>query len=132
MLEPYEWKSMVFCEPVRKSPIEELYYKVRCYYNAQTELYDKSLSTVSYILNGEPTPFLMSDERNIAGRYAYKLYQICTNILISETHHPFDYAMWRLADKSCAKEQRWIDEYKRMESNGELDFIKKYIKEEEI
>ena len=44
MFEPYEWKKRIFSEPVKRSPIEELYYKVRCYYNAQTELYDRLLT----------------------------------------------------------------------------------------
>lgn len=35
--------------------------------------------------------------------------------------------MWNLVDDKIHKAQYWIDEYKRLKSNRELDFINKYI-----
>lgn len=127
MLDPYEWRSKVFCESVRKSSIEELYYKVRCYYNAQTELYDRTLTderepsdnTSAFIHNGYI--------RKLSNEYAIYLYRFCKRVLSSqEPHQKFDHDMWKSTNNNRYKAQYWIDEYERMESNGELDFIKKY------
>ena len=126
MLEPYEWRSKVFAESVKKSPIEELYYKVRCYYNAQTELYDRTLTnerepwdnTSVFIHNGYI--------RKLSNEYAIYLYRFCKRMLIQESHQRFDYNMWKSTNNNRYKTQYWIDEYERLESNGELDFIEKY------
>ena len=127
MFEPDEWRSKVFAESVKKSPIEELYYKVRCYYNAQTELYDRTLTderepwdnTSAFIYNGYI--------RKLSNEYAIYLYRFCKHVLSSqEPHQKFDHNMWKSANNNKYKTQCWIDEYERLKSNGELDFIKKY------
>lgn len=40
----------------------------------------------------------------------------------------FDYNMWKSTNNNRYKAQYWIDEYERLKSNGELDFIEKYNK----
>lgn len=126
MLEPYEWKKRIFFEPVKRSPIEELYYKVRCYYNAQTELYDRSLTderepwdnTSAFVHNGYV--------RKLSNEYAIYLYRFCKRVLIQELHTSFNYNMWTSINDNRCKAQYWINEYERMVSTGELDFIEKY------
>ncbi len=130
LLPEEQYKKYYMCEPIHKNNLKNTYYKVRCYYNAKTELFDRELSslreqyddTSSFITNGE-------DKRK-SNKYAHNLFQFCKEILIEETHHPFDYALWRLTDKNNVKLQYWIDEYKRLKPNGELDFIEKYIFDE--
>lgn len=126
-VKPYKWRSKVFAESVKKSPIEELYYKVRCYYNAQTELYDRTLTderepwdnTSAFIHNGYI--------RKLSNEYAIYLYGFCKRVLSSqEPHQKFDYNMWKSTNNNRYKAQYWIDEYERLKSNGELDFIEKY------
>ena len=127
MFEPYEWRSKVFAESVKKSPIEELYYKVRCYYNAQTELYDRTLTderepwdnTSAFIYNGYI--------RKLSNEYAIHLYRFCKRVLsLQDSHQNFDYNMCKSTNNNKYKAQYWIDEYERLKSNGELDFIEKY------
>ena len=127
MLNPYEWRSKVFAESGKKNPIEELYYKVRCYYNTQTELYDRTLTderepwdnTSAFIYNGYI--------RKLSNEYAIYLYRFCKRVLSSqEPHQKFDHNMWKSTNNNKYKAQYWIDEYERMESNGELDFIERY------
>lgn len=126
MLDPYEWRSKVFCELVRKSSIEELYYKVRCYYNAQTELYDRTLTderepwdnTSAFIHNGYI--------RKLSNEYAVYLYNFCKYVLIQELHEKFDHYMWQSINNSRYKAQHWINECERLKENGEFEFIKKY------
>ena len=127
MFEPYEWRSKVFAESVKKSPIEELYYKVRCYYNAQTELYDRTLTderepwdnTSAFIYNGYI--------RKLSNEYAIHLYRFCKRVLsLQDPHQNFDYNMWKSTNNNRYKAQYWMNEYERLKSNGELDFIEKY------
>lgn len=42
MLESYEWKSQIYLHPPDK--INDIYYKVCCYWNAKTEMYDSFLA----------------------------------------------------------------------------------------
>ena len=127
MFDSYEWRIKVFAESVKKSPIEELYYKVRCYYNAQTELYDRTLTderepwdnTSAFIYNGYI--------RKLSNEYAIHLYRFCKRVLsLQDPHQNFDYNMWKSTNNNKYKTQCWIDEYERLKSNGELDFIEKY------
>ena len=127
MFEPYEWRSKVFAESVKKSPIEELYYKVRCYYNAQTELYDRTLTderepwdnTSAFIYNGYI--------RKLSNEYAIYLYRFCKRVLsLQNPHQKFDYNMWKSTNNNRYKAQYWMNECERLKSNGDLDFIEKY------
>lgn len=115
------------CEPIHKSNLENIYYKMRCYYNAQTELYDRILTderepwdnTSAFIYNGYI--------RKLSNEYAIYLYRFCKRVLsLQEPHQKFDYNMWKSTNNNKYKAQYWIDEYERLKSNGELDFIEKY------
>lgn len=44
LLSEEQYKKYYMCEPIHKSNLENTYYKVRCYYNAKTELYDRTLT----------------------------------------------------------------------------------------
>lgn len=115
------------CEPIHKSSLENTYYKMRCYYNAKTELYDRTLTderehwdnTSAFIHNGYI--------RKLSNEYAIYLYRFCKRVLSSqEPYQKFDYNMWKSTNNNRYKAQYWIDEYERLKSNGELDFIEKY------
>lgn len=127
MFEPYEWRSKVFAESVKNSPIEELYYKVRCYYNAQTELYDRTLTderepwdnTSAFIYNGYI--------RKLSNEYDIYLYRFCKRVFsLQNPHQKFDYNMWKSTNNNRYSARQWMKEYERLKSNGELDFIEKY------
>lgn len=118
-----QYKKYHMCEPIHKSNLENIYYKMRCYYNAQTELFDRELSSLRGQYDNTST---FSEDKRKSNKYAYNLFQFCKEILIEETHHPFDYALWRLTDKNNVKLQYWIDECKRFQENGELNFLNKY------
>ena len=124
-----EWRCQVYLHPPDK--MNDVYYKVRCYYNAQAELYDRTLTderepwdnTSAFIYNGYI--------RKLSNEYAIHLYRFCKRVLsLQDPHQNFDYNMWKSTNNNKYKAQYWIDEYERLKSNGELDFIKKYIKEE--
>lgn len=128
MFEPYEWKSRVFAEPVKRILIEELYYKVRCYYNAQTELYDRTLTDEREPWDNTSAFVHNVYVRKLSNEYAIYLYRFCKRVLIQELHTSFNYNTWASINDNRYKAQYWIDEYERLKSNGELDFIEKYNK----
>lgn len=121
-----EYKKYYMCEPIHESSLENTYYKVRCYYNAKTELFDRELSSLREQYDNTSAFITNSEDKRKSNKYAHNLFQFCKEILIEETHHPFDYALWRLTDKNNVKSQYWIDEYKRFQENGELNFLNKY------
>ena len=49
----------------------------------------------------------------------------CTTIIQTETHQPFDYTLWETIE-TFNQYEHWLIRYKKLKSNGELDFIKKY------
>ena len=81
-----QYKKYYMCEPIHKSNLENTYYKVRCYYNAKTELYDRTLTderepwdnTSAFIHNGYI--------RKLSNEYAIYLYRFCKHVLSSHTH----------------------------------------------
>lgn len=126
-----QYKKYHMYEPIHKSNLENTYYKVRCYYNAKTELYDRTLTderepwdnTSAFIYNGYI--------RKLSNEYAIYLYGFCKRVLSSqEPYQKFDHNMWKSTNNNKYKAQYWIDEYERLKSNGELDFIEKYKFEE--
>ena len=129
LLSEEQYKKYYMCEPIHKSNLENTYYKVCCYYNAKTELFDRELSslrgryddTSAFITNGE-------DKRK-SNKYAHNLFQFCKEILIEDTHHPFDYRLWETI-VTFDEYEYWFITYEKIKSNGELDFIEKYIFDE--
>ena len=126
LLSEEQYKKYYMCEPIHKSNLENTYYKVRCYYNAKTELFDRELSSLRGQYDNTST---FSEDKRKSNKYAYNLFQFCKEILIEETHHPFDYRLWETIS-ILDKYEYWLIEYKKLKSNGELDFIEKYIFDE--
>ena len=112
-----------------KNSLENIYYKVRCYYNVKAEQYIKT-SLFSFDGDDEFIKYYINTLIVYARSNLEELEEQCMNILIKETKHPFDYAMWMYIDRFHIASRDLYTEYEKLKSNGELDFIKKYIKEE--
>lgn len=122
MFDPYEWKSKIYLHPLNK--MNDLYYKVCCYWNAKTEMYDSILAdgftyfNEAYILN--------SKLRGYSAEYSRQIFLFCQHVLICECDKPFDENLWKNINNNRHTARQWMKEYERLKSNGELDFIKKY------
>lgn len=121
-----EYKKYYMCEPIHKSNLENTYYKVRCYYNAKTELFDRSLTDEREPWDNTSAFVHNIYVRKLSNEYAIYLYRFCKRVLIQELHTSFNHNTWASINNNKYKSQYWIDEYERMKSNGELDFIEKY------
>ena len=128
MLKPYEWKSKVYPQPLNK--VNDLYYKVCCYWNAKTEKYDSILAN-GYLYN-DAAYILNPKLRSYSAEYSRQIFLFCQHMLYCKCERPFDMKLWGTINNNRYIARQWIDEYNRMRSNGELEFMKKYIKEEEI
>lgn len=121
MLEPNEWiKKIYINHPDR---MYDLYYKVCCYWNAKTELYDRNLIGYEYY---DGTYLVAPKHRKYSNEYSRQIFLFCKHVLICECDKSFDENLWKHINNNKHSARQWIKEYERMVSSGELDFIEKY------
>ena len=108
-----------------RKDIYSIYYKVRCYYEVKAKLYEDILNfDTPYMYN-----YICKDYIHNIRLSAWNNLDIlkaqCTTIIQTETHQPFDYTLWETIE-TFNQYEHWLIRYKKLKSNGELDFIKKY------
>ena len=97
-----------------------LWYKLCCYYHAKTELYDRMLTDLRSPY--DPTEaYVQGIERSFSNAYARKIRRFIGEVAIGISENIKSIGL------NCGKyrysAQDWIDEYNRLEANGEMDFI---------
>lgn len=106
---------------------EDLWYKLCCYYNAKTELYDRRLTNLKSPYD-KTEAFIDGRHRGASNQYA-KCIRNDVVYIIKKLNIPkeiinkgfqFDYNQHLSA-------QGWIDEYNRLVELGEMDFVKELI-----
>lgn len=58
--------------------------------------------------------------------YSYQIFLFCQHILICECNKPFNEKLWKHINNNGYSSRKWMKEYERLKSNGELDFIERY------
>ena len=121
MFEPNEWRNRIYLSP--PDNMYDLYYKVCCYWNAKTEMYDSILAD-SYLYD---SAYISNPKlRGYSLEYSRQIFLFCQHVLICECEKPFDETLWKHINNNKYSARQWIKEYERMVSTGELDFIEKY------
>lgn len=96
----------------------ELWYKLLCYYNAKTELYDRKLTDIRSPYDKTEAYIITPKQRELSNKYSINLrkniIQITDDLMI-----PNDYIKFNNNRNYSA--QRWIDEYELFNNNGEYD-----------
>lgn len=103
-----------------------IYFKMRCLYNAKTEIYDRALTDMRDRYDPTSTYIDCSYEvRSASNQYAYSLYLWCRKKIIQETGQSFDIHKWKESIRECwnLSAQGWIDLYEYLVENGEFDEI---------
>lgn len=101
---------------------EYLWYKLCVFYHAQTEIFDRGLTTLRNPY--DPTEAYMTGKaRMYSTRYALDMRQFID--YISEKLDLTDYKLNHFNNYRFSA-QGWIDEYHRLKDIGEMDFIDKY------
>ena len=116
-----EWRSQIYLHPPDK--MNDVYYKVCCYWNAKTEIYDSFLAD-SYLYD---SAYISNPKlRGYSAEYSSQIFLFCQHVLICECDKPFDEKLWKHINNNGYSSRQWMKEYERLKSNGELDFIEKY------
>ena len=80
-----EWRSQVYLHPPDK--MNDVYYKVCCYWNAKTEIYDSFLAD-SYLYD---SAYISNSKfRGYSAEYSRQIFLFCQHVLICECDKPFD------------------------------------------
>ena len=105
MLEPYEWRSQICLHPPDK--MNDLYYKVCCYWNAKTEIYDSVLAdSYSYLYD---TMYISNSKlRGYSAEYSRQIFLFCQHVLICECDKPFDENLWKNINNNKYTAHQWI------------------------
>lgn len=111
--------------------IDDTYFKMHCLYNAETELYDRSLTDMRDRYDPTEAYIGCSNEvRSKSNAYAYRLYQWCRREIEYKTGRPFDFMLWQESvrgyDNMTA--QGWINLYKYL--LGEVMEYKENLRKE--
>lgn len=105
-----------------QSEIDDIYFKYHCFYNAQTELYDRTL-TDERDRYDSTSAFIGScgGIRNLSNLNATLLYDWCKKQIEEKTKLQFDVEQWRNSVKKYynLSAQGWIDLYNRLVEIGE-------------
>lgn len=80
-----EWRNKIYLHPPDK--MNDLYYKVCCYWNAKTEMYDSILSD-SYLYG---SAYISNPKlRGYSAEYSRQIFLFCQHVIICESDKPFD------------------------------------------
>lgn len=118
-----KWKSCYQQEPIEP----DIYFKFVCFYQAMTELYDRSM--VGEIGHYERRDIILGrTEKIYSERYARELFECVVEYVRRKTNVPFDMSRWKKEierGKTCSA-QFWVDmleSYKRGKDEIILDMI---------
>jgi len=107
--------------------IERNVFKLCCYYHAKTELYDRALTDERS--KHDPTEAYLDDPlgKSFSNKYAIKLREEITDFAerVLKIQRSDFRKMFREQSMCHYSAQGWIDLYKHLEENGEMDFLHK-------
>lgn len=95
--------------------INDTYFKMHCLYNAETELYDRSLTDMRDRYDPTSAYIGCSNEvRSKSNAYAYRLYRWCRREIEYKTGRPFNFMLWKESVRGYDNltAQGWVDLYK--------------------
>ncbi len=96
---------------------EYMRYKLFCYYNCVTELYDRDLTDLRS--EHDPTEaYITGHARYLSSAFAARKYKFICKVAKENKIE-----ILGTGNKYHLSAQGWIDEYKRLMDNGEMDFI---------
>ena len=95
-----------------------IYFKMRCLYNAKTEMYDRTLTDMRSKYDPSEA-YITSDIRHLSNFNAMRVYKFCVNEIERVTKKPFDSKLWRDSVRGYhnLSAQGWIDLYEHLVKN---------------
>lgn len=129
-----EQPTIKYIEQISRDDIEDICFKLTCYYIATTELYDRSLTDERRVEDNTEA-FTYSDPRirRLSNKNAILTYKMIQTIA------EYKFGISRLVFNRSYKEQLkrcgnlsaqgWIDKYNFLCENGEMDFIEECLED---
>lgn len=114
------YKINYLCKFEQMSDEFYLWYKLCCYYHAKTEMYDRTLTDLTSLYDSTEA-YIQGRERSLSNVNARKIRRFIDEVAIDIPKYIKSVGL------NCGKyrysAQDWIDEFNRLEANGEMDFI---------
>lgn len=108
--------------------VNDLYFKALVFYNAKTEIYDRSLTDMRSKYDYTEA-YIIGDIRSKSNSYAFRLYSILKQYIEIKTNK-FDTYLWNNLKRkyNCYSAQHWIDIYNDLRKcDTEIKNIEMYI-----
>ena len=102
-------------------------FKLACFYQAKTELYDRSLTDLRDI-HDTTSAYIAGENRKYSNAYSFKLYKwiICFGErVLGIPKSVFIPNFRKHLNRGRLSAQGWIDTYDHLVKEGEMDFIHK-------
>lgn len=128
MLDEYNWKSYY-----QQPPIEsDVYFQFVCFYQAVTELYDRTLTDTRSPYDETEAYFggRSLEYKRYSDLYSERLYNQVVKYIEKKTNQLFDIHRWKKEIRQRYSAQGWIDMFERLkEENDEiiLDMIENIL-----
>ena len=107
--------------------MDGIYFKLACFYKAETELYDRSLTDLRD--RYDPTSaFITGENRKYSNAYSFKLYKWIISFgerALGIPNNVFIPNFRKHLSRGRLSAQGWIDIYDHLVEEGEMDFIHK-------
>lgn len=101
---------------------KDLWFKLQCFYYAQTELYDRTLTDLRSPYDKTEAYLSTSTQRRLSNANALGLHKYVSE-LADYFRIPHSLRKTKVVELWTA--QRWIDEYNHIVETGEMDFMNK-------
>ncbi len=113
-------------EPMKINRDKNTWFKLCCYYQATTELYDRNLTFLRSPYD-ETEAYVIGENKKWSSLYSKKQYEKVMDIAnMLEIHK----AVIKVNGMCCNckfSAQGWIDQYQNLVKGGEMKFIKEYL-----
>lgn len=108
---------------------KDLWFKLCCFYHAQTELYDRSLTDLRSSYD-RTEAYITAENRSLSNSYAMRVHKFVIEIARKKLFIPEHIIQSGFnKNQNHLSAQGWIDLYNQMVSNGEMNFIEEYREE---
>lgn len=109
--------------------VDDLYFKILIFYNAKTEMYDRSLTDMRSPYD-HTEAYIIGELRSRSIRYACRLYSVLKQYIEMRTNK-FNICLWNTLKikYNYYSAQKWIDifNYFHNENDNDMKNIEKYI-----
>lgn len=128
MADEYNWKRYYHQQPIEP----DIYFQFVCFYQAVTELYDRTLTDMRSPYDETEAYFggRFREYKRYSDLYSERLYNQIVKYIEKKTNQLFDIRRWKKEIRQRYSAQGWIDVFERLkEENDEiiLDMIENIL-----